>query len=48
MLQMRRAPFSALVKTFKERGMLVDSIHTFVEEQVAMFLHVLVITRGLE
>ncbi|XP_071680033.1 uncharacterized protein [Lolium perenne] len=40
MLQMRRAPFYALVKTFKDRGLLTDSIHTSVEEQVAMFLHV--------
>ena len=40
MLRMRRAPFYALVKTFRERGLLVDSIHTSVEEQVAMFLHV--------
>jgi hypothetical protein len=36
---MRRAPFSALVKTFRERGLLVDSIHTSVEEHIAMFLH---------
>ena len=40
MLRMRRAPFYALVKTFRERGLLVDSIHTSVEEQVAIFLHV--------
>ncbi|KAK1695491.1 hypothetical protein QYE76_012188 [Lolium multiflorum] len=40
MLRMRRAPFYALVKTFRERGLLTDSIHTSVEEQVAMFLHV--------
>ncbi|XP_051229967.1 protein ALP1-like [Lolium perenne] len=40
MLRMRRDPFFALVKTFKERGLLVDSLHTSVEEQVAMFLHV--------
>ena len=39
MLRMRRAPFYALVKTFRERGLLVDSIHTSMEEQVAMFLH---------
>jgi hypothetical protein len=39
-LWMRRAPFSALVRTFRERGLLVDSIHTSVEEQVAMFLHI--------
>ncbi|XP_071680294.1 uncharacterized protein [Lolium perenne] len=40
MLRMRRAPFYALVKTFRERGLLTDSIHTSIEEQVAMFLHV--------
>ena len=40
MLRMRRAPFFALVKTFRDRGLLVDSIHTSMEEQVAMFLHV--------
>ncbi|XP_071680077.1 uncharacterized protein [Lolium perenne] len=40
MLRMRRAPFYALVKTFRERGPLTDSIHTSVEEQFAMFLHV--------
>jgi hypothetical protein len=41
MLRMRRAPFNALVKTFRDRGLPVDSIHNYVEEQVAMFLHVL-------
>ena len=40
MLRMRRAPFYALVKTFRGRGLLTDSIHTSVEEQVVMFLHV--------
>jgi hypothetical protein len=40
MLRMRRAPFYELVKRFRERGLLQDSIHTGVEEQVAMFLHV--------
>nr|XP_051197038.1 uncharacterized protein LOC127310398 [Lolium perenne] len=40
MLRMRRAPFYALVKSFRERGRLTDSIHTSVEEQVAVFLHV--------
>jgi hypothetical protein len=40
MLRMRRAPFYELVKRFRERGLLSDSIHTSVEEQVAMFLHV--------
>jgi hypothetical protein len=40
MLRMRRAPFYELVKRFTESGLLQDSIHTYVEEQVAMFLHV--------
>jgi hypothetical protein len=40
MLRMGRAPFYALVKMYWERGLLQDSIHTFVEEQVDMFLHV--------
>jgi hypothetical protein len=40
MLRMRRAPFYELVKRFRERGLLQDSIHTCVKEQVAMFLHV--------
>jgi hypothetical protein len=40
MLRMRRAPFYELVKTFRERGLLEDSIHTYVEEHVAMFLYV--------
>ena len=29
-----------LSETFRSRGLLQDSIHTSVEEQVAMFLHV--------
>jgi hypothetical protein len=40
LLRMRRAPFYKLVKRFRKRGLLHDSIHTYVEEQVAMFLHV--------
>jgi hypothetical protein len=40
MLRMRRSPFYELVKRFRERELLPDSIHTWVEEQVAMFLHV--------
>ncbi|XP_051202388.1 protein ALP1-like [Lolium perenne] len=40
MLQMRRTSFYALVASFRERGLLTDSIHTSVEEQVTMFLHV--------
>ena len=40
MLQMKRAPFARLVRTYRSRGLLQDSIHASVEEQVAMFLHV--------
>ncbi|KAI5005663.1 hypothetical protein ZWY2020_032906 [Hordeum vulgare] len=40
MLRMKRAPFAKLVKTFRIRGRLQDNINTSVEEQVAMFLHV--------
>jgi hypothetical protein len=40
MLRMRSAPFYELVKRFMERGLLQGSIHTCVEEQVDMFLHV--------
>jgi hypothetical protein len=40
MLRMRTTPFYELVKRSRERGLLSDSIHTCVEEQVAMFLHV--------
>ena len=39
-LRMGRAPFCKLVETFRSRGLLKDSINTSVEEQVAMFLHV--------
>ena len=40
MLLMGRAPFYELVKRFREGGLFKDSIHTSVEEQVCMFLHV--------
>ncbi|XP_073363336.1 uncharacterized protein [Aegilops tauschii subsp. strangulata] len=40
MLRMKRAPFVRLVQMFKSRGLLEDSIHAVVEEQVVMFLHV--------
>ena len=40
MLRMKRAPFARLVETFRSRGPLQDNINTSVEEQVAMFLHV--------
>jgi hypothetical protein len=41
MLRMRRAPFYELVKRFRDRRLLQDGIHTFVEEQVVIFLHVI-------
>ncbi|KAL6607058.1 hypothetical protein ACP70R_042711 [Stipagrostis hirtigluma subsp. patula] len=37
---MKRAPFFQLCDLFRSRGLLKDSIHTNIEEQVAMFLHV--------
>jgi hypothetical protein len=40
MLRMRRAPFFQLCNLFRERHLLRDSLHSCVEEQVAMFLHV--------
>jgi hypothetical protein len=40
MVQMRRAHFFQLFKKFRERGLLEDSICTYVEDQVAMFFHV--------
>jgi hypothetical protein len=40
MLRMRIAPFFNLCNLFRERNMLRDTIHNIVEEQVAMFLHV--------
>jgi hypothetical protein len=40
MLRMRRVPFYKLVKRFRERRLVSDSIHTCVGEQVAIFLHV--------
>jgi hypothetical protein len=40
MLRMGRGPFYELVKRFREGGLLKDSIHTSVEEQVCIFLHV--------
>ena len=35
---MKRAPFFCLCHLFRERKLLQDSIHTSIEEQVAMFL----------
>ena len=40
LLRMRRAPFMQLCDLFRTRQLLRDSIHNLVEEQVAMFLHV--------
>jgi predicted chitinase len=37
---MRRAPFFQLCNVLRARDLLSDSIHSSVEEQVAMFLHV--------
>ena len=39
-LRMRRAPFFELCNLLRARHLLQDSIHSSVEEQVAMFLHV--------
>jgi hypothetical protein len=40
LLRMRRAPFFQLCDLFRSRELVTDSIHASVEEQVAMFLHV--------
>jgi hypothetical protein len=40
MLRMRRAPFFNLCNLFRERNLLRDTINSSVEEQVAIFLHV--------
>jgi predicted chitinase len=40
MLRMRRAPFFNLCNLLRDRHLLRDTINSFVEEQVAMFLHV--------
>jgi hypothetical protein len=40
MIRMRRAPFFELVKTFRERSLVTDREGVSVEEQVAMFLHI--------
>jgi predicted chitinase len=37
---MKRAPLLQLCDLFRSRGLLKDSIHINIEEQVAMFLHV--------
>ncbi|KAK3152958.1 hypothetical protein QOZ80_2BG0165810 [Eleusine coracana subsp. coracana] len=40
LLRMKRAPFFQLCDLFRGRGLLRDSINSSIEEQVAMFLHV--------
>ena len=40
MLKMCKAPFFALCSLFRERDLVLDIINSSVEEQVAMFLHV--------
>jgi predicted chitinase len=40
MLHMRRAPFFKLCNLFRDRSLLRDTINSSVEEQVAMFFHV--------
>ena len=40
MIRMKRAPFFELVKMFRERSLVTDRDGVSVEEQVAMFLHV--------
>jgi hypothetical protein len=37
---MRKAPFFQLVNLFRERHLLEDNINSSMEEQVAMFLHI--------
>lgn len=40
MLGMRREPFFRLCNLLKDRNLLRDTLHCCVEEQVAMFLHI--------
>jgi hypothetical protein len=40
LLRMRRAPYFQLCHLFRDRCLLRHSIHCTIEEQVAMFLHV--------
>jgi hypothetical protein len=40
MLRMRREPFFRLCNLLKDRNLLRDTLHCCVEEQVAMFLHI--------
>jgi len=48
MFGMRRAPFFRLCNLLRDRNLLRDSIHSSIEEQVAMFLHIVAITIALE
>jgi hypothetical protein len=47
MLRMTRAPFYALCNLFRNRGLVPEKAGCTVEEQVAMFLHLLDTTKGL-
>jgi hypothetical protein len=40
MLRMRRKPFFSLCNLLRDRKLLADNINSCVEEQVAMFLHI--------
>ena len=40
MLRMRRAPFFSLCNLLRDRKLVSDNINSCVEEQVAMFLHI--------
>ncbi|TVU19789.1 hypothetical protein EJB05_35960, partial [Eragrostis curvula] len=40
MLRMRKAPFFSLCDLFRQRGLLLDTINSSIEEQVSLFLHV--------
>jgi hypothetical protein len=39
-LRMRKAIFHKLCGHFRSRGLLVDTLHVTVEEQIAMFMHI--------
>ena len=39
MLRLRKGSFFRFCKLFRDRGLLEDTIHMCIEEQVAMFLH---------
>jgi len=39
MLRLSKASFSRFCKLFRDRGLLQDTIHMCVEQQVAMFLN---------